>query len=44
MSRTALLKFLQDFTQQMGSQMRLCCSRTLGNLPTARRECEGRLA
>lgn len=44
MSRTALLKFLQDLTQQMGAQMQLCCSRTLGNLPTARRERDGRLA
>lgn len=44
MSRTALLKFLHVLTQQMGSQMQLCCGRTLGNLPTARREREGRLA
>ena len=45
MSRTALLKFVQELAQQMGSQMQLCCGRTLGNLPTLpRRDDKGRLA
>lgn len=44
MSRTALIKFIENLAQQMGSQMQLCCGRALGNLPSPRRECEGRLA
>jgi hypothetical protein len=43
-SRSALFRFLQDLTQQMGAQMQLCCGRALGNLPTTKRNREGRLA
>lgn len=37
MSRTALLKFLQDLTQQLGSQLPPCCSPSIDKLSGARR-------
>lgn len=34
MEKLALITFLDKLAQQMGSQMQLCCGRTLGNMPS----------
>lgn len=33
MSRTSLIRYLQELAQQTGSKLALCCHRDVGNLP-----------